>query len=181
MANEPRFAAVPPARIVPMLADEGVYLGSESSMARVLREHGQNARRGRAKAPKATRPPTTHIATAPGQIWCWDMTYLPAELQAGVAALPAGKRRNLLDKVLAQQVLTLFNGRILAFDARAAHAYAQVHAAARASGNSIGFADGAIAAIASAHGFALATRNTRDFAGTGIELVDPWAAAVKKP
>lgn len=51
VANEPRFASVPPARIVPMLADEGVYLGSESSMARVLREHGQNARRGRAKAP----------------------------------------------------------------------------------------------------------------------------------
>jgi hypothetical protein len=74
VANEPRFASVPPARIVPMLADEGVYLGSESSMARVLREHGQNARRGRAKAPKATRPPTTHIATAPGQVWCWDMS-----------------------------------------------------------------------------------------------------------
>ena len=78
VANEPRFAAVPPARIVPMLADEGVYLGSESSMARVLKAHGQNTRRGRAKAPKATRPPTTHIATAPGQVWCWDMTYLPS-------------------------------------------------------------------------------------------------------
>lgn len=78
VANEPRFAAVPPARIVPMLADEGIYLASESSFARVLREHGQNARRGRAKTPKATRPPTTHIATAPRQVWCWDMTYLPA-------------------------------------------------------------------------------------------------------
>ncbi|MFZ3119109.1 MAG: IS3 family transposase, partial [Variovorax sp.] len=80
VANEPRFASVPPARIVPMLADEGVYLGSESSMARVLREHRQHARRGRAKAPRAMRPPTTHIATAPGQVWCWDMTYLPANV-----------------------------------------------------------------------------------------------------
>ena len=80
VANEPRFASVPPARIVPMLADEGVYLGSESSMARVLKAHGQSARRGRAKAPKASRPPTTHIATAPGQVWCWDMTCLPANL-----------------------------------------------------------------------------------------------------
>jgi putative transposase len=80
VANEPRFADVPPARIVPMLADEGVYLGSESSLARVLRAHGQNTRRGRAKAPKTTRPPTTHIATAPGQVWCWDMTYLPANV-----------------------------------------------------------------------------------------------------
>lgn len=41
VADEPRFADVPPARIVPMLADEGVYLGSESSFSRVLREHGQ--------------------------------------------------------------------------------------------------------------------------------------------
>ena len=80
VANEPRFASVPPARIVPMLADEGVYLGSESSMSRVLRAHGQNARRGRAKVPKASRPPTTHIATAPGQVWCWDMSYLPANV-----------------------------------------------------------------------------------------------------
>ena len=78
VANEPRFAAVPPARIVPMLADEGVYLASESSFARVLRQQGQNAHRGRAKAPKPVRPPTTHIADAPGQVWCWDMTYLPA-------------------------------------------------------------------------------------------------------
>lgn len=78
VANEPRFAAVPPARIVPMLADEGIYLASESTFARVLREHGQTAHRGRAKAPKAPRPMTTHIATAPRQVWCWDLTYLPA-------------------------------------------------------------------------------------------------------
>ena len=77
VANEPRFAAVPPARIVPMLADEGVYLASESSFARVLRAQGQSRHRGRAKAARAVRPPTTHIATAPRQVWCWDMTYLP--------------------------------------------------------------------------------------------------------
>ena len=77
VANEPRFAAVPPARIVPMLADEGIYLASESSFSRVLRAHGQAAHRGRAKEPRASRPPTTHIATAPRQVWCWDMTYLP--------------------------------------------------------------------------------------------------------
>jgi putative transposase len=80
VANEPRFADVPPARIVPMLADEGVYIASESTFARVLREHGQAAHRGRAKAPTTTRPPTTHIATAPRQVWCWDMTYLPSQV-----------------------------------------------------------------------------------------------------
>ena len=78
VANEPRFAAVPPARIVPMLADEGVYLASESTFARVLRANGQNRHRGRARAPQAVRPPTTHIATAPRQVWCWDMTFLAA-------------------------------------------------------------------------------------------------------
>ena len=80
VANEPRFAAVPPARIVPMLADEGTYLASESTFSRVLRAHGQTAHRGRAKAPRAVRPHTTHIATAPRQVWCWDMTYLPAQV-----------------------------------------------------------------------------------------------------
>lgn len=80
VANEPRFADVPPARIVPMLADDGVYLASESTFSRVLKAHGQLKHRGRAKAPKASRPPTTHIATAPRQVWCWDMTYLPAQV-----------------------------------------------------------------------------------------------------
>ena len=81
VANEPRFADMPPARIVPALADEGVYLASESSFQRVLRAQGQNQHRGRAKAPRASRPPTTHVATAPRQLWCWDMTYLPADVQ----------------------------------------------------------------------------------------------------
>lgn len=80
VANEPRFADKPPARIVPALADEGVYLASESSMQRVLRAHGQTRHRGRAKAPRASRPPSTHVATAPRQLWCWDMTYLPTEI-----------------------------------------------------------------------------------------------------
>ena len=78
VANEPRFADLPPARIVPMLADEGVYLASESSFARVLRAHGQTRHRGRAKAPRKMRPPTTHVATAPRQLWSWDMSFLPA-------------------------------------------------------------------------------------------------------
>lgn len=80
VANEARFADVPPARIVPMLADEGVYLASESSFGRVLRKHGQTRHRGRAKAPSTARPPTTHIATGPRQVWCWDMTYLPSQV-----------------------------------------------------------------------------------------------------
>lgn len=80
LANSPRFSDMPPSRIVPMLADEGIYLGSESTLSRLLHELGQCAHRGHAKAPHARRQPTTHIATAPRQVWCWDMTYLPTHV-----------------------------------------------------------------------------------------------------
>ena len=80
IANTPRFAAMPPARIVPKLADEGVYLASESTFSRVLRAAGQTYHRGRAKTPRPTRPPTTHVATGPRQVWCWDRAYLPTEV-----------------------------------------------------------------------------------------------------
>lgn len=80
VANEPRFADLPPARIVPTLADEGLYIASESSFSRVLRAHGQTRHRGRAKAPRRTHPPSTHVATGPGQVWTWDMTFLPTSV-----------------------------------------------------------------------------------------------------
>jgi putative transposase len=81
VANEPRFAETPPARIVPVLADEGVYIASESSFHRVLRGHGQMNRRGSARPPRQSRPPTTHVASRPGDVWCWDVTFLPATVQ----------------------------------------------------------------------------------------------------
>jgi transposase InsO family protein len=80
VANEPRFAELPPARIVPMLADEGTYIASESSFSRVLRAHGQVRHRGRAKAPQRRRAPSTHVATAPRQLWCWDLTFLASQV-----------------------------------------------------------------------------------------------------
>lgn len=78
VVNEPRFAELPPARIVPMLADEGTYIASESSFHRVMRDAGQTQHRGPAKAPRKRRPPSTHVATGPRQVFCWDVTYLPA-------------------------------------------------------------------------------------------------------
>jgi putative transposase len=75
VVNEGRFAELPPARIVPMLADEGTYIASESSFCRVLRAEGQLRHRGRSKNPQR-RPPSTHVASAPGQVWCWDMSFL---------------------------------------------------------------------------------------------------------
>jgi transposase InsO family protein len=81
VANEPRFAETPPARIVPALADDGIYIASESSFHRVLCAQGQMNRRGRAQPPRTSRPPTTHVATGPGDVWCWDVTFLPAQVQ----------------------------------------------------------------------------------------------------
>ena len=100
-----------------------------------------------------------------------------AELHAGVEALPAGRRRDALAQALSTQVLALFGGRILPFDAKAAQAFANANASARSQGNKVGFADCAIGAIALANGFALATRNLRDFKGVGVPLIDPWAYA----
>jgi toxin FitB len=100
-----------------------------------------------------------------------------AELFAGVKALPAGRRKDGLAKALSSQVLALFGGRILSFDTKAAEAFATTYSSAQSQGNTMAFADCAIAAIARANGFALATRNVRDFKGTGVSLIDPWISA----
>ena len=96
------------------------------------------------------------------------------ELLAGVAELPQGRRRTALTKALKEQVLALFGSRVLPFDLPAAEALAKNHASAQAQDNPIGFADCAIASVASAQGCALATRNTRDFKGGDVVLIDSW-------
>jgi len=75
--HEPRFADLPPAQIVPRLADEGIYLASEASFYRVLRAADEQHHRGRSQAPVASEP-VRHVATGPNQIWSWDITYLPS-------------------------------------------------------------------------------------------------------
>ena len=100
-----------------------------------------------------------------------------AELLAGVEVLPAGRRRNALAHALATQVMALFDTRILPFDNKAAEVFAKARATAQALGNRMGFADCAIASIAGAHGFSVATRNSRDFRGTNVATIDPWTFA----
>lgn len=78
--NEPQYASLPPSQIVPKLADDGIYLASESSFYRILRAANQLHRRGRAQAPQASRPPTTHIAYGPNEVWAWDISYLPSTI-----------------------------------------------------------------------------------------------------
>ena len=97
-----------------------------------------------------------------------------AELRAGAAYLPAGGRRERLTAAIDAMVTEDFGGRILPFDSAGAKSYAVVAAARRAAGQPIAEADCQIAAIALAHGAAVATRNVTDFLGCGVEVIDPW-------
>ena len=112
-------------------------------------------------------------AQEPGTLYLTTVNL--AELLASIESMPAGRRRTKLGGALVDRMLPLFEGRILPFDQKAAQAFARINASAQSVGNRISFADGAIAAIASANGFLLASRNVRDFRGTGVEIVDPWA------
>lgn len=98
-----------------------------------------------------------------------------AELRRGAAMLPAGKRRAQLMAAIDAMIAEDFAGRILPFDSAAAQAFVLVFLERRAAGHPISFADGQIAATARARGAAIATRNTADFAGCGIAVIDPWA------
>ena len=81
VCNQPRFASLPPTQIVPTLLDEGIYHGSESTFYRLLKQHNQLNHRGRRLAPSASKAPQTFTATAPGQVLCWDITYLPSPIR----------------------------------------------------------------------------------------------------
>jgi predicted nucleic acid-binding protein len=97
-----------------------------------------------------------------------------AELRAGLALLPAGKRRTGLQQNLEKRVLPLFAGRVLPFDLACTQAYAVLLARARTAGLAIATADGYIAAIAAANGFTVATRDTGPFEAAGVAVIDPW-------
>lgn len=76
--HRPAYASLPPDQIVVRLMDdEQRYLGSVSTFYRVLRRHGELARRGRAKAPKRHARPTSYHARRPNTVWSWDCTWLP--------------------------------------------------------------------------------------------------------
>jgi putative transposase len=81
VCNSPAHAHLPPSQIVPRLADQGRYLGSESTFYRVLRAADQQHRRGRSQAPRRHAAPTSHVAKAAKQVWSWDITYLPSPVR----------------------------------------------------------------------------------------------------
>ncbi len=96
------------------------------------------------------------------------------ELRAGMALLPASKRRAGLQESLETRGLPLFAGRVLPFDLGCTQAYAELMAKARATGLAIASADGYIAAIATAKGLTVATRDTGPFKAAGAKVINPW-------
>lgn len=97
-----------------------------------------------------------------------------AELRAGVALLPAGKRRNNLNEYLETRVLPPFAGRVLPFDLACTNAYAELLARVRKAGSGITTADACIAAVALANRFIVATRDTNPFQAAGLDVINPW-------
>jgi len=95
-----------------------------------------------------------------------------AELLFGIGALPKSKRKEKLAAAL-DGVLELFPARVLPFDTGAARHYADLAVKARAAGRGFPTPDGYIAAIAAAHGFAVASRDASAFAAAGLKVIDP--------
>jgi toxin FitB len=98
-----------------------------------------------------------------------------AEVLAGISILPEGRRRASKQQAAEQIFATIFPQRILPFDDKAARLYATIITMRRRHGHSVDAFDVQIAAIAKAHGMAVATRNVTDFEDIGLEVIDPWA------
>jgi predicted nucleic acid-binding protein len=96
-----------------------------------------------------------------------------AELKAGVALLPDGKRKESLKHIL-EGLLTNFATPVLPFDHEAAVAYAAVVAHAKAKRYTLPVANAQIAAIAKVHGFAVAARDRAPFRAAGVDVINPW-------
>jgi len=101
-------------------------------------------------------------------------TMTVAELRAGVALMPNGKRREALCESLEKRVLPMFVGRVLPFDMNCTIAYAKLIARTRKIGSGIETADACIASIALANGFIIATRDVSPFQASGLSVINPW-------
>ena len=96
-----------------------------------------------------------------------------AELLFGIAALPAGKRKDMLAQTL-DGLMGLFRDRVLSFDVDAARHYAKLAVTAKTGGRGFPTPDGYIAAIAASRGFVVASRDTAPFEAGGVSVINPW-------
>jgi putative transposase len=75
--TSPEYGGLSPKQIVPRLADQGVYLASESTMYRLQRRLNLRSQARPPTRSHVTRAARVHRATGPNQVWSWDITYLP--------------------------------------------------------------------------------------------------------
>ena len=80
VANSDEFGHLAPSQIVPRLADRGEYIASESSFYRVLRAARQLSHRSAQRPGQPRSKPRALCATAPNQLFSWDITYLPTRV-----------------------------------------------------------------------------------------------------
>jgi transposase InsO family protein len=76
ICNSKEFMDVSPKQIVPVLADKGQFIASESTFYRILRAANQLHHRGRTAKPSSRKRPYPYTANGPNQLWSWDITYL---------------------------------------------------------------------------------------------------------
>jgi len=112
------------------------------------------------------------IGQAPNELYLSAVTF--GELSRGIEMLPVGRNRARLAAWLAEDVIRRFERKILAFDQAAGAIWGRLMADGTTAGRPRSALDMQIAATAIRHHLGLATRNTRDFAGTGVALVNPW-------
>lgn len=98
-----------------------------------------------------------------------------AELLFGIAALPNGKRKDMLSETL-DGLVELFRGRILPFDIDAARKYAELAVKARTAGRGFPVPDGYIAAIAVSQGYQVASRDMAPFEAANVDVINPFEA-----
>ena len=78
-ANNVVYRDLPPCKIVPLLADHGKYIASESTFYRILRAENQLQHRLSSRPAKHHKP-DEYVATGPNQVWSWDISYLPTQV-----------------------------------------------------------------------------------------------------
>jgi len=120
-------------------------------------------------------PPVVEWMDQQNAFEVWITAVTAAELRTGVALLPESKRKSDLHLHIERLLDETFAGFVLPFDDKSTIPYADIVSSRRNRGRPIAFQDAQIGAICLQWGMPLATRNTRDFAGTGIDLIDPWS------
>ncbi|MDE0167221.1 MAG: PIN domain-containing protein [Bryobacterales bacterium] len=113
------------------------------------------------------------IAFLTGQNDVWLSTMVIHELAYGLRLLPPGRRSDRL-RAMYSGIVSEYEDRILPLDRTAAEWAARFRAQARRSGRVLDLGDALIAGTAKAHVISLATRNTADFAGLDVAVVNPW-------